>query len=384
MEKYDVIIVGAGPAGSTAAYYINNLKVLIIDKFDFPRDKACGGGLLNSLDWPLEFDNFKKIEPRLNKYSNSTVNAYWNKMPITTFRPNHFFDQVKRAEFDHLLLQEALLKENVSFKKFNLKTIKENGQGDNQEFIISDGEKEISTRFLIGADGVYSLVSRFIGNKPLSINQSGLCLEYDIVCEKKSLDVHLVGGFGREIGYSWIFPTLDGYYVGLGIVRKPKKPLKEYLDELLSWGIEKEFLPKDYKIRKIFGGTDPLKVPKKYCTDKIMLCGDAMGLVKIWSGEGIYYAMKSGKIAGKTITENQVNLEKRYKQNIKATIKDVSATPYVPPRFITVNFFSVLFHLSLIPLPFGIMQKIKGFVFSIATRRNTLPKKSAYIPFQKL
>jgi geranylgeranyl reductase family protein len=384
MEKYDVIIVGAGPAGSTAAYYTNNLKVLIIDKFDFPRDKACGGGFLNSHDWHLEFANFKKIEAKLQKYSTSSLRAYWNKMLVASFAPNHFFDQIKRAQFDHLLLLEALTKSNVSFQKFNLKKIKKYALENQSGFIISDGEKEIFAQNIVGADGAYSLVSKFLGNPPPSINDSGLCLEYDIVCEKKSLDVHLIGGFAREIGYSWIFPTLDGYYVGLGMVRKTRKPLKIYLDELLHWGVKKDFLPKNYQIRKIMGGTDPLRVPKKYCTENILLCGDAMGLVNGWSGEGIYYAMKSGKIAGKILSESLLDLEKRYRQKMRPLVRAVFATPYIPPRFLTVTFFSLLFHLSLIPLPFGIMQKIKGFVLSFATRRISLPKNSFYKPFWKL
>ena len=380
MEKYDLIIVGAGPAGSTAAYYTSNLNVLIIDKFDFPRDKACGGGLLNSRDWPAEFANFKKIEARLQKYSTASLKTYWNKMLVADFRPNHFFDQVKRAEFDHLLLLEALSKSNISFQKFNLKKITKTTQG----FIISDNEKEIFARFVVGADGAYSLVSKFLGNPSPNIRNSGLCLEYDLVCEKKSLDVHLIGGFAREIGYSWIFPTIDGYYVGLGMVRKTRKPLKIYLDELLRWGVEKDFLPKDYQIRKTLGGTDPLHVPKKYCTNTILLCGDAMGLVNGWSGEGIYYAMKSGKIAGKILSESLLDLEKRYTRKMRPLVRAVFATPYIPPRFLTVNFFSLLFHLSLIPLPFGVMRKIKGFVLSFATRRIGLPKNSFYEPFWRL
>lgn len=380
MEKYDIIIVGAGPAGSTAAYYINNLRVLIVDKHDFPRHKACGGGLLNSRDWHLEFENFKNIENQLEKYPTSSIRAYWNKMEVANFKPNHFFDQVKRFEFDHLLLKESLKKENVTFEKFNLKKITPTNNGH----ILFDGKREIFGRIIIGADGAYSQVSKFLGNRPPSVSQSGICLEYDIVCEKKSLDVHLIGGFGREIGYSWIFPTIDGYYVGLGMVKKTRKPLKTYLDELLAWSLEKEFLPKDYTIRKVFGATDPLEVPKNYATKNIILCGDAAGLVNGWSGEGIYYAIKSGKIAGQTISESLESLEKRYKKNIKSIVKEVTATPWIPPRFLTVNLFAVLFHLALIPLPFGIMQKIKGFALSYATRRTRLPKGSFYVPFWKI
>ena len=384
MEKFDLIIVGAGPAGSTAAFYTENLRVLVIDQFDFPRDKACGGGLLNSLDWPLEFANYKNIEPCLKKYPTSSIRAYWNKTQVAFFKPKHFFDQVNRAQFDQLLLEEALKKPNVTFQKFRVKEIQETTQDGERGFLLSDGEKRLFARFLIGADGAYSLVSRFLGNTPPNINQAGICLEYDLVCQKKSTDVHLIGGFGREIGYSWIFPTSDGYYVGLGMVRKTRFPLKKYLDDLVTWGVTKDFLPKDYQIRKIFGGTDPLKVPRKFCTDRIMLCGDALGLVGGWSGEGIYYALLSGKIAGKTISKSPENLQANYSRNIRPTIRQVSVTPYIPPRFLTVNFFSVLFHLSRIPLPFNIMQKIKGYVLSVATRRNKLPANSHYVPFEKL
>ena len=62
---YDVIVIGGGPAGSTAAYYLaknEGLKILIADKADFPRHKACGGALGRAKDWPYEFDNYSEIK----------------------------------------------------------------------------------------------------------------------------------------------------------------------------------------------------------------------------------------------------------------------------------------------------------------------------------
>ncbi len=62
MEKFDVAVVEAGPSGSTTAYYLGNeLSIVILDKHDFPRHKACGGGVLNTLDVRENFENFSQV-----------------------------------------------------------------------------------------------------------------------------------------------------------------------------------------------------------------------------------------------------------------------------------------------------------------------------------
>jgi len=115
------------------------------------------------------------------------------------------------------------------------------------------------------------------------------------------------------------------------------------LDEYLRWTINNNLIPAEYEIKRISGGVVPLKIAKNYATDRILLCGDAMGLVKVLIGEGIYYAMKSGKIAGKTISESRINIAKRYKKNIKKLIYQVYITPYIPPKIFTLAFWSVFF-----------------------------------------
>ena len=382
MEKYDVVIVGAGPAGSTAGYYIQGMKVLLVDRFDFPRHKACGGGLMSSKDWHLEFENYNQIKDKIKHFSCDSIEMYWDCKHVAGRRFRHLFDQVDRYEFDHLLLQETLKKENVSFLRFNLKSIQQAIVGEKKGYILSDGEKEIFTSFIVGADGFNSKVSKFMGNKPLKNHQFGVCLEHDIVCEKKDLNVHVVPGYQKEIGYGWIFPTIDGYQVGIGMIRKPRKNLKIYLDEFLKWAIEKELLPKQYEIKKTFGGAIPLKIAKKYCTNRIMLCGDAMGLVKVLTGEGIYYAMKSGKIAGETLSGSRSDLENQYKKNIKPVIKDVFLTPYIPPKIFTLTFWSMFFGLGKIIDNFG--KNFNGWNIFLkifmdkATHRNTKNKNSFY------
>ena len=344
MEAYDVIVVGAGPAGSTAAYYLDGLRTLIVDRFDFPRHKSCGGGLMGARDWRLEFENFAKIESKITSaYPNHIFRMYWHKTFVAARRFKHFFDQVSRAEFDHLLLQEALKKNNVGFRKFALQTMSRGTLGGKKGYFLSDGTTEIFAEKVIGADGMMSRVSRFLGNPQRARHQYGICLEYDIECEKISDDVSVSAGYGYEIGYSWIFPTTRGYYVGLGMVREPRRSMQQYLDEYVAWTIEKGWLPREHTIKKTFGASIPLKVTRRQCSDGVLLCGDALGAVSILIGEGIYFAMKSGKIAGQTLSESREDLRRRYREAIRPVIHEVSLTPYIPPKIFTLSFWTVFF-----------------------------------------
>lgn len=378
MEKYDVVVVGAGPAGSTAAFYIDNLKVLIVDKHDFPRHKSCGGGLMSSKDWPLEFENYNRIKENLKAHSCKSIKMYWNKMFVAKCEFKHFFDQIDRYEFDNLLLEEALKKENVEFLKFELQTIRKEKIDNKKVYKLSNGQREIVTDYVIGADGMYSKVSRFLGNQLHKRHEFGYCMEREIICEKKDLNVHVVAGYKWEIGYGWIFPTPEGYQVGIGIIRKPRKSLNYYLDDFFAWSLKKGFVPKEHTTKKTFGGALPLKVVKKYATDNILLCGDAMGLVKLLTGEGIYYAMKSGKLAGQTISESQKDLKNRYQQKIKPVIWDTFLTPYVPPKIFTIPFWSVFFHIGKIWNYFPIGNIFVKFFIKMAIHRKSSRKGSYY------
>lgn len=347
MERYDVVVVGGGPAGSTAAYHIDNLKTLIIDKYDFPRFKACGGGLMSCRDWAAEFENFAAIESELTQDAQSTerLQMYWDETYTASRTFKHLFDQVSRYRLDDLLLKEALKKENVSFRRFTVESIRYTIEDGVKWYILSDGTEDIYTRFLIGADGTFSRVAHFLRNRLRQPHEYGTCLEYSLECEKKTRDVVVNAGYGGEIGYSWIFPTTTGYYVGLGVVRPPKKILKQMLDEYMQWSVDQGFIPAQYTIKKTFGAAIPLSIVSRYCSDGVLLSGDAMGTVNVLIGEGIYYAMRSGKIAGQTISESTAHLRRRYIRATRPLRFEIFITPYIPPRFITVNFWKVVFAL---------------------------------------
>lgn len=378
MKIYDIIIVGSGPAGSTAAYYMNNKSVLLLDKFDFPREKACGGGLLNCRDWGQEFENFKNIEGQFAKYEIDACEIYSSTNHCFSVPTNHFFDQVKRSEFDQLLLQEALKKKNVEWKKMDVSKIHKT----KDYYILSDGQTEVWGKKIIGADGVGSRVSRFLGNAPITLAQAGNCLEYDIHCEKLTEVVHLFFGFRGEIGYAWVFPTQKGYYLGLGYTGKTKHSLKYYLDELLAECIKKKLIPEKYEIKKTFGGLIPVMTPKRYCSENIFLCGDAAGMVSQWSGEGIYFAMRNGKKLGKLLSGEHKKLRKNYGKIVRGLLFwRMRIVPWIPPRFITISFCWLVFWFVSLPDWLKINIWARWVLVNMFSRRYKLPKESFYQKF---
>jgi len=368
---YDVVVVGGGPAGSTAAYYADkSLKVLIIDRFSFPRHKACGGGLLGCRDW--DFENYAKIKNRLTSYPTDSVVCYYGTKRAFTRATNHLWDHVSRYEFDHLLLKESLKKSNVSFLKFSLKKIIK----QQDCFVLSDGKSKIRARYLIGADGWDSVVSRFLGNR--RTNDYGLFLGNDVECRKKTLSNHILFGYKEELGYACVFPTAQGYYIGFGAVGKTRKPLKAYLDELMEYCVDEDLIPKKHSIIKTLGAPVPIRLAKKWCSDKVMLCGDALGLVNQITGEGIYYAMLSGRIASQTISKQDA--ADFYRKRIRSLIKEVSFPKF--PKFLLMALASMSFRIFVrSPLPKKIKLKVQNRVVNRLSKRNRLLAGSFYKKF---
>jgi flavin-dependent dehydrogenase len=107
-----------------------------------------------------------------------------------------------------------------------------------------------------------------------------------------------------------------------------------------------------------------------------------MGLVKVLTGEGIYYAMKSGKIAGQILSHNRNDLKNKYKEKVKPLIKDVFLIPYIPPKIFTLTFWKLFFNVLKGLNRFGKNSNSWNFLLKIfmdkATHRKTNSKESYY------
>ncbi|MBW1983535.1 MAG: NAD(P)/FAD-dependent oxidoreductase [Deltaproteobacteria bacterium] len=331
-DQFDIIVVGGGPAGSTAAYHLaesRSLDVLVVDKRSFPRHKTCGGALLGCRDWSTEFPNYAEIETKLCGHPNEHMNFCVDRSVWWEGCNAHFFDHVHRYDFDNLLLEAALDRPNVSFRGFSVNSIEHLEDG---RIRLHDGAQSVEAKAVIGADGVSGFMARALGNPRRNKNELGICFVNHFVCEKLHEKAFIFYLWAGDLGYGYLFPANDGYYIGVGFLGIDGKRVKQHLDDLLVYCVDQGLLPRKYRLHRKSAGLAPATVVNHIADDRILLVGDAAGLLNQLSGEGIYYAMKSGQLAGRILAESLDQAAPRYLQAVKPLLDDVSYSKSILPR----------------------------------------------------
>ena len=308
--KYDVIVVGAGPAGSTAAKNLaeKGIKVLLVDK-KFPRNKSCGGGLPTRVwkRFPYVIDYIDSISYGSITYSSSLkykLKIERNKPLITT---------VLREDFDKKLVNLAILK---GVKFIENKTVTNIQNLKNKSVITFNDGKKIESQLVIGADGINSIIAEklHLSNKN---DTKCICMMQEQSMKQEQLNkyfskkriIHIFIKLQDIAGYAWIFPKKNHINIGIGEFEsaveqsKPRKNLKKIYNSYITILKENNILPKDFKSENIKGATLPIFPLEKTYADRVLLCGDAAGFINPITGEGIYYAMTSGEIAANVISE---------------------------------------------------------------------------------
>ena len=336
-QPYDVLIVGAGPAGVSAALMLGDkkLSVAVVDKCIFPRDKICGDGLSADVVKQLyqlpdsvkkNFNTFKAKQP---SFGVSFV-APSKKDLFIPFTQKNEIDApgyvVKRFDFDYFLVNQLTQFDNIDvFEGETVTDIKRDDDG----LKVKTTNHSFNARFLIGADGAHSIVSKKLTRNKLSKKHhcAGVRLYAKNVSgiDQKSFPIELQFHSKCLPGYFWIFPLPDNTVnVGLGIltseVSKNKLNLKKILLDLIQ--NDPEIAPrfKEAELElPIQGFGLPLGSKKKQLSgDHFLLLGDAASLIDPFTGEGIANAIRSGRLAADHIIQafkaNQMNatFNKRY------------------------------------------------------------------------
>lgn len=311
---YDVIIVGAGPAGTACAYMLahKGYRIALLDKSDFPRDKTCGDALsldvINQLEWmnPELLKAFHSYEHKTASFGIKIVapSGEGVELPILRNQVVKCGFTSERFYFDDFLFQQVQQKGGVDiFTNTEITGITINKDAA----VVQCSQKTFTTSLVIGADGAHSVVNKnTIGNKTDKKHHSaGIRQYYENVTgfhPENYIELH----FLPEItpGYLWIFPLPNNKAnVGLGIpsamVSKQKINLNKTFQHLLQTHPSfKERFKQAVPLETIKGFGLPLGSKKrKISGQRVLLTGDAAGLIDPFTGEGIANALRSGRVA---------------------------------------------------------------------------------------
>ncbi|PTD93999.1 digeranylgeranylglycerophospholipid reductase [archaeon SCG-AAA382B04] len=310
MIEKDLLVIGAGPAGSTAAKFAakKGLDTLVIEKRqEIGTPIRCAEGVGKNVE------EFVEIE---NDFISKDVEG------AKIFSPNQeLFEMAERAagdevgyilerkKFDQYLVEKAI-EEGAEVKlRTRAKDIERDGDSIITKAIRNGKKIKIKSKIVIAADGVESRIGRLTGIiDSLSLKDIESCAQY-LVTGIEDIDLDYTHFYlGKEIapgGYAWIFPKgPESANVGLGVqpTRASKKP-KEYLDEFMTQlGLE------DGKIiEEMFGGVPVAEPLETAIDDNIMLVGDAARQADPITGGGIINGIKAGKIAAEAAKRSKEN-----------------------------------------------------------------------------
>jgi len=291
--EYDVVVVGAGPAGSAAAERLakGGARVAVLEREHPPRYKTCGGGLvgrtLSSLPGISDF----LPERRCRAVQMHLLDSH---RCFTVRRESPIVTTVMRADFDYALLAQATragaeVRPGCEFRSLSAH--------DNRIDVDTPG-KRIRTRFVLGADGANGQVGRQAGWPAPPAGAPALEAELTVSGETfRRFSEHARFDFGLPFpGYAWVFPKRDHLSAGVLCARRRRVNLRAALSDYLERvGIQA-------REARIHGFQVPLR-PRAggFARGRVLLCGDAAGLADPVTAEGISFSIRSGQFAAEAL-----------------------------------------------------------------------------------
>jgi geranylgeranyl reductase family protein len=275
---FDCIIVGAGPAGSTAAYHLakHRRSVLVVEKASLPRNKPCSGDVSGAIAQWLDFDLTPAISLKTNKISYT-----WKMGDLVQVQINSPMWMVQQDVFDDFLIKQAQktgaeLRHSTQVKGIEFK---------NYVCEVKTNSEPVSGRYLIAADDAGGPMTKRLGLK-----EPKLCLSPSL--ETRSIKGDSLNfNFGTiKKGFIWSFPQADGYSLSIAAMRgdKPKDIKKMLAEYAPKCGADVSVSNVRKYPRSLWDGDRTLH------SQNSLLAGDAASLADPLSGEGIRPAIFSG------------------------------------------------------------------------------------------
>jgi geranylgeranyl reductase family protein len=301
---WDAIVVGAGPSGASAAYQLarGGLRVLIIEKAKLPRYKTCGGGITYKAARALPFSIEPVVERRLHK-----VDFSWRMgKPYVVGSTEPLVYMVQRSKFDNYLTEQAVWAGAVLMDETPVVSAEWGvGNGEWGKGVVETKRGTFTADYLIGADGATGRVARGLGL--MSDRWALAALESELVADERTME-EWRDKLGLDLGvlpatYGWVFPKGDHLSVGVGglpLIEDYGSHLKEYDERHTA-----RRSPNVVRVIRKHGYLLPCRRPgAPVQRGRAMLVGDAAGLVEAFTGEGIFWAIKSGQLAARAILKD--------------------------------------------------------------------------------
>ncbi|MGE5587482.1 MAG: geranylgeranyl reductase family protein [Clostridia bacterium] len=309
-REYDIVVVGAGPAGSTAARVAaeRGLAVLLTDKANFPRDKPCAGGVTAKALRELGFDlPASVVERDIMGIKVVSSTGRW----VSARDSKRLGVTVRRAAFDMFLVTRAV-EAGVDFlDDAPLVGLEREAGVPGERYLVTTGRGRFRTKAVIGADGACGRTARLAGIRDRWSRWelgASVCAEVDlptgsaagVTCESDLIELYLVPPLRAAFG--WAFHRKGGLHVGVGATALDAPRLLGAFQAHVSRvaGVHQLEIP----CPRARGHMLPAGgVRRAVARGAVLLAGDAGGFVDPFSGEGIYGAIRSGKMAAETIAD---------------------------------------------------------------------------------
>jgi geranylgeranyl reductase family protein len=328
----DVLVVGAGPAGATAAraLALGGARVRLIDRARFPRNKPCGGAIsMRALQ------RFPYLTSALERIPTRRISRLHLESPsgevlrLQSDGPAALM--IRRVEFDELLVRLA---QEAGAELLETTEITDAERGPGGVIVRTRRGERIDAPMVIAADGANSVMARRLGIRS-GWQASAVALDMmeetpfdSLSCADPDL-LWVLYGYGRSHGYAYVFPKKQHVNVGVGFVlddyrhnvaMRPYDVQTGFVGSLCERGVLA-----GHSIRRHF---TPALIPvggpqRRTVHDRVMLVGDAGGFVNGFSAEGIYYAMVSGDLAADAVLRHvPARFERTWRSEIGAELRD--------------------------------------------------------------
>lgn len=341
-HNYDILVTGAGPAGCAAAYDLAHAgkHVLLLDKRNFPRHKACACGLTCKTLKALRYS----VDPIIEHICHEIILEQAAEPNSRTPRRTHVKTRnpicamAVRERFDAFCLNQTLASArnsgSIALRKIErIAALRESSDHIELDIVTADGLETLHAPILIGADGSNGQTRRFMrqdihGEAPSpSAQNDGFALEATV--PYTSLPAILPSGDAPQDlvfdfaplsgGYGWLFPKGDHINIGVGFFAAtndaPNTQLKQVTRALLLTYAHQKLgvTTLDHITGQQLGMGGHTYIPH----GRVLLVGDAAGLVDSLTGEGIHSAIVSGQAAAAAILSNFTNIAAAYANNLR-------------------------------------------------------------------